>query len=362
MRPSTSTQTTRVHSLLLLTVSAATSTAASASSSFVSVSRRIGWTPRCRLSWRQTLSEGESASTGTGGLYALTARVVSPKPSSNTRIASALASCASTHAADANGSHATSCGVEARNGCVRDHDSVHATIDACIATAESGNLPLADSPESITASACSSTAFVTSATSARVGLGLCCIDSSICVATITGLPAAAHMRTISFCQVTTCSSGTSTPKSPRATITPSDASIMSCRLSRASTDSIFEMISGAGVKSGVMQYLSWQCWTYSLISRTPSADRTNEAAIMSMSCSIPNRISSRSFSLSAGRSVTMPGRLTPLRSPISLVFKISQSTALSSGRTCLTESITRPSSSSTRAPTWSFCASGGYPT
>ena len=65
------------------------------------------------------------------------------------------------------------------------------------------------------------------------------MDSSICVATTTGFPGAAatHRATISFCQITTSSSGTSTPRSPRATMMPSAASVISSRLSRASVDS-----------------------------------------------------------------------------------------------------------------------------
>ena len=76
-------------------------------------------------------------------------------------------------------------------------------IDACIATLSTGYCPFALSPLSITQSAPSRTAFVTSATSARVGRGFFCILSSICVATTTGFPAATHLATISFCHVAT---------------------------------------------------------------------------------------------------------------------------------------------------------------
>ena len=43
-------------------------------------------------------------------------------------------------------------------------------------------------PESMTQSAPSKTALATSVHSALVGLGFFCMDSNICVATITGLP------------------------------------------------------------------------------------------------------------------------------------------------------------------------------
>mgnify|MGYP003587085492 CR=1 FL=1 len=55
-------------------------------------------------------------------------------------------------------------------------------------TASTGYCPTAVSAESITASVPSRIAFATSDASARVGRGLWTIDSSICVAVITGLP------------------------------------------------------------------------------------------------------------------------------------------------------------------------------
>src|SRR6266852_3003297 len=58
-----------------------------------------------------------------------------------------------------------------------------------VATASAGYCPAADSADSITASAPSKIAVATSETSARVGTGLEIIDSSIWVATTTGLPA-----------------------------------------------------------------------------------------------------------------------------------------------------------------------------
>ena len=60
-----------------------------------------------------------------------------------------------------------------------------------VATASTGYCPAADSADSITASAPSKIAVATSETSARVGTGEVIIDSSICVATTTGLPARA---------------------------------------------------------------------------------------------------------------------------------------------------------------------------
>ena len=70
-------------------------------------------------------------------------------------------------------------------------------------------------------------------TSARVGRGFFCIVSSICVATMTGLPTALHFSTIIFCAIVTSVSGISTPRSPRATMMPSDAARIASKLSIA---------------------------------------------------------------------------------------------------------------------------------
>src|SRR4051812_50087507 len=65
--------------------------------------------------------------------------------------------------------------------------SVETMIRAIVRTVSMGYSPTLVSPDSITASAPSSTALATSEASARVGAGLLIIDSSIWVATITGL-------------------------------------------------------------------------------------------------------------------------------------------------------------------------------
>ena len=67
-----------------------------------------------------------------------------------------------------------------------------------VATASTGYWPAADSADSMMASAPSNTAVATSETSARVGTGAEIIDSSICVATTTGLPARRAARVICF--------------------------------------------------------------------------------------------------------------------------------------------------------------------
>ena len=57
-----------------------------------------------------------------------------------------------------------------------------------VRTASTGYSPIAVSPESISAEVPSRIAFATSLASARVGSGWWTIDSSICVAVITGFP------------------------------------------------------------------------------------------------------------------------------------------------------------------------------
>ena len=96
-----------------------------------------------------------------------------------------------------------------------------------IATASSGYWPEALSADSITASAPSNTAVATSETSARVGTGVVIINSSICVATTTGLPTLRAMLTMVFCKPGTRSTGISTPRSPRATMIASETAMIS---------------------------------------------------------------------------------------------------------------------------------------
>ena len=103
---------------------------------------------------------------------------------------------------------------------------------------------MAVSPDSITALVPSNTALATSDTSARVGVGAVTIDSSIWVAVITGLPWATPVRMICFWMWGTSSSGRRTPRSPRATITPSATWRMSSRLATAGPVSILATIIG----------------------------------------------------------------------------------------------------------------------
>ena len=109
-------------------------------------------------------------------------------------------------------------------------------------TDSTGYSPAAVSAESIRASAPSYTAVATSEASARVGAGLRIIDSSIWVATTTGLPARRAARMIRFCRPGTSSGGSSTPRSPRAIMMPSARSMISSRWSTAAGFSTLTMI------------------------------------------------------------------------------------------------------------------------
>ena len=92
-------------------------------------------------------------------------------------------------------------------------------IRAIIEHASRGCLPMAVSADSMTASAPSNTAAATSLASARVGRVDSTIDCSISVATITGVCCSRQLPMISLCTTGTCSGDSSTPRSPRATIT-----------------------------------------------------------------------------------------------------------------------------------------------
>ena len=107
-----------------------------------------------------------------------------------------------------------------------------------------GYLPIADSPESMMQSVPSRMALATSVASARVGRRLVTMDSSICVAVMTGLPARLALAMSCFWMMAISSIGTSTPRSPRATMMPSAAFRISSKCSSASARSILAMMKG----------------------------------------------------------------------------------------------------------------------
>ena len=100
---------------------------------------------------------------------------------------------------------------------------------------------MAVSPASITADVPSRIALATSVSSARVGIGLRSIESSIWVAVMTGFPALTVVRIVFFWTRGTCWRGSSTPRSPRATMVPLAAATISARFATASRFSILAM-------------------------------------------------------------------------------------------------------------------------
>ncbi len=138
--------------------------------------------------------------------------------------------------------------------------SVSHSTRLIICTAPTGSCPTAVSSDSITASVPSSTAFATSVTSARVGSGLDTIDTSICVAVMTGRPARLAARINLFCVAGTFSIGISTPRSPRATMMASAASRIASMRSSACCFSIFAMIGSAvSARTSAMSF-SWRTY------------------------------------------------------------------------------------------------------
>ena len=118
---------------------------------------------------------------------------------------------------------------------------------------------------------------------------------------ITGLHASLHFSTIFFCQRGTISIGTSTPRSPRATIIASVAAMI---------ESIFSSASGFSIFATILQTFPFAS-IRSRRSRISSADLTKERAIQSTSCDKPNCKSSISFSVNEGALTLVFGRLIP---------------------------------------------------
>ena len=125
--------------------------------------------------------------------------------------------------------------------------SAPSAASAMAVTTSTGKSPTAVSAESMTASVPSSTALATSNTSARVGIELLIMDSIIWVAVMTIRSRLRVVEIRFFWMPINCASPTSTPRSPRATMTPSLASIMALSnvvSATTSARSILAMIAG----------------------------------------------------------------------------------------------------------------------
>ena len=128
--------------------------------------------------------------------------------------------------------------------------------------------------------------------------------SSIWVATTTGLPALRAARVICFCRPGTRSSGISTPRSPRATISASEASRMPARSARALG---FSILARTPARPCTIFFSSStssrRCTKLSAIQSTPSSSAASRSA--------------RSLGVMADMGSRVSGMLTPLRSLIS---------------------------------------------
>mmetsp|Transcript_17210 Transcript_17210/g.52301 ORF Transcript_17210/g.52301 Transcript_17210/m.52301 type:complete len:241 (+) Transcript_17210:247-969(+) len=172
---------------------------------------RTGWIERWNWSCRATSGERQRATTGTLGRIFARARGTSPvEVMAMMSLASKLAAVSTADWASASSDASALPQVPPLPQSLGRMAPMASSMSAstmrsaswrmlCIAfNACRGYLPAAVSPESMTASVPSTTAWPTSVTSARVGRGFFCIESSICVATMTGLPASLHARTMSF--------------------------------------------------------------------------------------------------------------------------------------------------------------------
>ena len=167
--------------------------------------------PRWSMSCRATLTLAVKAITGTLGRYLATLRAVMPmREMTMMRLALTLVAVWTALAATASGLLAPCmiaaymrlrCCVRSGSRCGR--RSRGRRRDVSVIVGRERRVLAAAVSRSMTASAPSRTAAATSVTSARVGRGMRIIESSICVATMTGLPTALHLATIMRCAAKT---------------------------------------------------------------------------------------------------------------------------------------------------------------
>ena len=166
------------------------------------------------------------------------------------------------------------------------------------------------------------------------------MESSIWVATITGLPAARQAATIRFCWIGTSSGGISTPRSPRATMMASQRLMISLRLFKAIGFSSLAMTAARPAMSFRASAISSGRWT-------------NDSAIHSTPSCRAKRRSSRSLSVRGDNSSTASGTLTPLladKGPPAVTLASQKSgPTVSTSRRILPSSMPRPMPGSSAA-------------
>ena len=129
------------------------------------------------------------------------------------------------------------------------------------------------------------------------------MDSNICVATITGLATSRQRSTRRFWMGGTFCTGSSTPKSPRATMIPSETFRISSKCCTAEGFSIFDRIAARPSASSRASIKSCGLCTKDSASQSTPRLQTNSRSVLS-------------FSDSAASGSTTSGTLTPLRSEI----------------------------------------------
>ena len=170
------------------------------------------------------------------------------------------------------------------------------------------------------------------------------MDSSIWVATIVGMPRSSAARTSAFWMIGTSSYGTSTPRSPRATMTASATPQMASKSSTAPRVSIFAMIGGP---SGPSRPRS---------SSTSAARRTNDCATNAGPRASMRATAARSASVRAGSESRSEGMLTPAWGRI---VPPRTTSAVTSPSVPVTRSSTAPSARRTLSPAARSSASEG---
>ncbi len=166
------------------------------------------------------------------------------------------------------------------------------------------------------------------------------MDSSIWVATMTGLAARLQARMMRFCMAGRAGRGHSTPRSPRATMITSASVRMSSSRSTAFCRSSLAMTGMCLRPLAAM---------ISLASRMSSGVCTKDRATASTPSSRPSARSLRSFSVRAGRRTDLPGRARPLREVMMPLLSASSSKH-PSGAVPSTRNCNPPSESTTRSP------------
>ena len=187
-----------------------------------------------------------------------------------------------------------------------------------------------------------------------MGIGLSIMLSSIWVATITGLAALRVLRTNCFWIGGTACTGSSTPRSPRATMIPSETSRIASNRSSAAGFSILDISAARPLVRARASSTSSGRWTKDSASQSTPRSHTNSR-------------SARSLSDRAATGSTTSGTFTPLRfeivPPVTTTHS-AKSSPQSLTRRRIFPSFTRsvaPGSSALKISGWGNCTRVAVP-